>query len=346
MKEFPSKEQIETIPEAAKKEEIPIEKTGEPPEILDIKKERRQLSGKLREQLAQTEKGEKIFEQGKPVARYDENKKMFIVEQSGKKPQVATFGDLITDASWGLEYNLDKSAPKEIKRAYIIESVKQKLADLYDRQLIIEQIEKKEVHHYKKEVYQRIQERTEKEFEHSAGLLFEKILKNLLRQVQQDLPDLGIKIKDANVMKDVEYKIDFIIQVKKHQRGAEIEEIDPEKITKPAVLGIQFTLIRPSEPDFEKKLRQCQIAKKHLDELKIDDLILISLPTSKSEVVYKYRAWKELGKPVGGPEKLYDTSTKIIILKKVLQKMGIDDLLENQETRLKEYYDSKLKQIA
>lgn len=360
MEFFLNKRTIELAAEDKKKEEIngkkipypkEISKAGESAEkIFDIQKEKQEVIDKFNEKMHEIRQGKNASEKesnGKnSFAKFNGENGNFIVEKEGKDPQIATLGDLITDSSWGEDYELDDSAPLETKEKYYQKSTSIKASSLYDKQLIINRLSNDWLGEGKRTAYESIQKMGEREFEHSAGLIFEKMLKNMLLQLQYDIPDWNIKIERADVIKDVEYKIDFIIKVENRRRGARIEETGKKETENPLVLGIQFTLISPFEEKYKDKVWQTEKAKQHLSKMKIDDLVLISLPTDNREIINKYKTWKELGRPVGGPERLYDTHTKIAILKAVLQKMGIDDVLENQEEKLKEYYNSKLAPIV
>lgn len=313
--------------------------------FFDIQKEKQKIIDETSEKMHKIRLGENPKEkEGEILAQYDKEKRIFIIKIEGKEPQIATLGDLITDAFWGKLYKIDASAPLETKEAYYQKTTSLRVSKLFDEQLIIDKLSNDQLGAGKRTAYEAIQEMNEKKLEHSAGLIFEKILKSMLMQLQCDIPEWNIKIERADVVKDVEYKIDFIIKVANRKRGAKIQE--KTEINNPLVLGIQFTLISPSDEKYKDKIWQNEKAKQHLQKMKIDDLILISLPTDNREIINKYKTWKELGKPVGGPERLYDTNTKIAILKAVLQKMGILDLIEGKEEKIKEYYNSKLAPVA
>lgn len=357
MESFFEKKLIESAAEFVKKERVEKAENIRPAEIenadestkkiFDIQKEKQRIMDELYGKMQRIRRGKKIETAGqKTTAEFDKENNLFVLKQGGKEPQIATLGDLITDASWGKEYEISESAPLEIKEAYYNKAASIKVSELFDKQITVNKLSSDSVDHGKKMAYTAIQEKSEKGIEKSAGLIFEKVLKNLLLQLQYDIPDWEIKVERADAAKDVEYKIDFIIKVANKRRGAKIQEENEKDIDSPLVLGIQFTIIPSSAGRYKHKEWQTQQARRYLQELKIDDLILISLPTDNREIKKKYKTWVELGEPVGGPERLYDTNTKITILKAVLQKMGIDDIIETQEEKLKEYYNSKLAPVT
>ena len=357
MEFFLNKKLTESAAESVKKERENLTENSRPEEIekadkttqkiFDIQKEKQKIIDETSEKMHKIRRGEYTpnKESGQTsFAKFNEEKGAFTIEKEGKEPQTATLGDLITDAFWGKEYELNESTPLEIKEKYYQKVTSIKTSNLFDEQLVLNKLSNDWLGNGKRMAYGAIQEMNEQKMEHSAGLVFEKILKSILTQLQYDIPDWDIKIEKADVVKDVEYKIDFIIKVANRKRGAKIEE--KNGIDNPLTLGIQFTLISPSDEKYKDKVWQTEKAKQHLREMKIDDLILISLPTDNREIINKYKTWKELGKPVGGPERLYDTNTKIAILKTVLEKMGLDEVLKDQEEKLKDYYNSKLAPAA
>lgn len=208
-----------------------------------------------------------------------------------------------------------------------------------------------DVHSLKRHAYKEVRNLTEEKFGKHAGLIFERMIKNIFLQIMFDKSELGIKIEDVNVIEDVEGKIDFVIKFKKRTRGAAIEEKEGNLTEGKKVLGIQFTILSEDSPyyqmrgKFKNKIEQIRRVKESgmpISHTWLDDIILISVPVSVKEIIRRYQQWKQLGKPPGGPEALWDINTRISFIKAVLQKMGVNDLLREKEDELFQYYNSRL----
>ncbi len=177
-------------------------------------------------------------------------------------------------------------------------------------------------------------------FARSAGLIFEKNIVNLLRQLEYDLPQLNIKISQVNILKDMDEKIDFIISLPSaaHRRAVNVEEFKPRVLkTNKKTFGIQFTINPYSLPH---KIEQIKRVKQQgiIDKEKIDDLLLIKVPANSREIVNNYRNWQQNDRPSGGPEKLFAYQLKINFLKEIFKHCAQAGLIEHYEDKLKDYY--------
>lgn len=277
-------------------------------------------------------------------------KNIFYIDNQGEL-DTATLGELITDASYGIEYNLEvDKLPRQMIKQYVVAKIKIKLRNLFDQQLLWQaesqakqQRQSRRVGILKKVIKQRAPDKYEKTFGHSAGLIFEKNIINLLKQLEYDLPQLNIKIEEVDIIKDMDEKIDFIITLKNipHHRAVNVEEdAKSTAVIDKKTFGIQFT-INPYA--LEHKARQIKEIKQRgiTAKEKIDDLLLIRIPAGCREIISHYRTWQRNGKPPGGPEKLFEPQTKINFLKELLKNIGQVDIIEQHINELTNYYHQK-----
>jgi hypothetical protein len=184
--------------------------------------------------------------------------------------------------------------------------------------------------------YQKIEQRIITE---QAGLLFEKMINNLLKKITLDLPGWGLKIDRATIVEDVEESIDFLIEDERDYRGVNIE--DTENVSKGKPLGIQFTIIsEKTSPRFLKKERQVAEKKKELKKVK--DLILISVPIQNREVFEKYDQWRAQGAMPGGPENLFNSDQIAYFIAQILQETEFTEKDKKGNFVLKEKYNKEL----
>jgi len=231
--------------------------------------------------------------------------------------QKVSQGDLLTDINWGLYYELSAEVQKEFKEQYIKAVYDQEIAKLYDLQLIIQrtELEREQIDDFLADTYKKVGAALEKGGEESAGLLFEKMIKNILSKVAIDLKKYGLKIEPANVVEDVEEKIDFIIKHKK-TRGVGVEDVEQAQGGE-ETLGIQFTLKSAKSEDFQKKQRQIARALKKPHE--VDDLVLISVPVEHDVIFGNYKKWQRHDKLPGGPENCFKSEVIVNFIKEILK---------------------------
>ncbi|PJA47538.1 hypothetical protein CO172_00945 [Candidatus Uhrbacteria bacterium CG_4_9_14_3_um_filter_36_7] len=241
--------------------------------------------------------------------RYEDGR--FYRPSGNRKDQIVTLGEIMTGASWGIDFYLDpQTVPRNIRKQFLIERVKQKLLDALNHQIMEEESESRFTHEWKRDTYKRIQEEKESgtEYEH-CGLLAEKMVKNFLLGLSYDFP-VSFRLMEADVHQDVEQKIDFIVQVETHQRGVGTNK--QEKVTQK---GIQFTIQR-NQDVLAKKRQQIERSRRSLGE-DIDDIIFVNIPLE--HVLNIYKQWKGAKQPAGGPEKLWDAKTKVMIFRGIMQ---------------------------
>jgi len=306
--------------------------------------ERRIFDLEIQKQRLELEKNKSLAEGGlklkvdKRQINFDKYSQTFDYPTEKGFTQKVSQGDLLTDINWGLYYELAKEVPAEFKKQYIEAVYQMEIDKLYDQQLIIQRtkLEREQIDDYLAETYRKVGEAIEKGGEESAGLLFEKMIKNILSKVAIDLKKYGLKIELATVIEDVEEKIDFIIKHKKN-RGVGIEEVEQSEGME-ETLGIQFTLKSAKSEDFRHKQRQVARALKNPHE--VDDLILVSVPVEHDVIFGNYKKWQRHDKLPGGPENCFEAKVIVNFIKEILKNTelaGNDDFLKD----VQKYFEGK-----
>jgi hypothetical protein len=252
----------------------------------------------------------------------------FFVDIEGKLG-MATLGDLIGDSALGIEYNIPiETIERQDAKTYALERAKIRLKTLLNRQLALQ--EKERAHGkgklYREESFKEAEKELhakESGLEMHAGKQFEQDVIHLLKEVQYDVPELGVEVEEANVVQDMDEKIDFIVKIKEHHRGVCVEEsrfLEPEgkKQKEEVLFGIQFTINTDAK---EKKTKQIQESKARGIKSKVDDILLIMVPMSCREIGEAHAVWRAQGCPPGGPARLYAGTIRAEIVKKILEKI-------------------------
>lgn len=287
--------------------------------IFAMQQRKQEIMAKLKERIAalgteaelERREGERLVEQvnGK-----------YVVRGEGKGPDVvATKGEIMTDMDWGLYYHLDAgSVDRNVRKRYLIEDAKQELQRLLDKQITTDELASDYTSDGLRGAYEGRAESTGLE----TGFLAERMTKGFLKKLSYDLPDADFDVLEADAFQDVNSKMDFIIQRKKHERGVEVQESER--------VGIQFTTNTSAEAE-ERKERQLDRVRQNLDRAEgIKDVVLVQIPAS--EVRESYNAWKQNPQP-GGPEKLWSEGTQEFVFRNVLKDvLEPDEIQTNWET--------------
>jgi len=302
------------------------ERTPAARRIFDLEAEKQRLF------MAQ-EKGQQPEVKTRSI-EYDVDQNLFFFKAERGYEALVTPGDLMTDINWGINYELGNNVPVELKRQYLEAIYQDKIRQLHDRQLIIQrtELERNQIDHFLYDTYLKVQADMEKGGGESAGLLFEKMIENLLMKVSLDLAKWGIKVEKASVIEDVELKIDFTITFSHKVTGVGVEEVEDKK------LGIQFTLKSPQSEDFRKKQRQVARSLKNLHE--VDNLVLISVPIGHDEIFSKYKRWQHQDKKPGGPENFFEPEEVIHFVKEIFKNTELAESPEFYKD-LKNYLEAK-----
>jgi|GEM_PF-3078387 len=144
---------------------------------------------------------------------WDETAGQAITFKSGGIPEYVSKGQLLTAGLWSEEYYLDESTPRELKKAYTLHLARYQIADLYDHQIALSEINKSYNHNTGlDDAYTAIRERFETG-NLPDGIIAEKMVESYLTKLMHDF-DMPYTIKNVTIYEDVEYKIDFIIEPK------------------------------------------------------------------------------------------------------------------------------------
>ncbi|MCX6746253.1 MAG: hypothetical protein NTX00_04555 [Candidatus Parcubacteria bacterium] len=308
--------------------------------------ERRIFDLEIAKQRLELEKVQSLAEGGiklkveKRMIDYDKQAHDFDFPTEKGFSQKVSKGDLMTDINWGLYYELGNDAPPQFKEQYIKAVYDKEIAKFYDQQLIIQrtELERGEIDEFLFETYKKVGAALEKGGEESAGLLFEKMIKNILSKVAFDFKKYGLKIEEPpdRVIGDVEGKIDFIIKHKKN-RAVKIEDTNKAEGME-ETLNIQFTLKGYDTEEFAKKQRQ--VARALKENHNIHDLILISVPVEHDVIFGNYKKWQKHDKLPGGPENCFKSDVIVNFIKEILKNtelVGSDEFLKD----VQKYFEGK-----
>lgn len=264
-------------------------------DIFNLQKQKQEIINELKKDISSLddENNEKKIEIEREIFL---NKEGLLQNNKG---EIISLGELITDGEWEVDYSLNsETVPRQTRKRYLIERAKIKLQNLLDDQIAINERDSENVDTMKRDAYKRSYEDKHLGVE-KAGLLAEKMVRNLLKKIIIDL-GADFELEKADLYQDVNQKIDFIIKRKSRGRGVRIEESREN-------LGIQFT-INTREDIKRHKEKQIERSKKELlPEDHIKDIVLVSVPIN--DINNKYNEWKIDKKP-GGPDKLWSVDDK------------------------------------
>lgn len=296
--------------------------------ILKNNIDKRLVMHYLKEKLRQIDKKEDYPDKEKAHRRtifYDEEHGQFFVKEDAKKKPIS-FGDIVADYEYGIEYRPDDSVPEKQWRKI------RKLADLTEARRKVEHIFNQELmtlgfsagggstNITEQDLEKRFKE-TEPQDRGLEGLIAEKEVKNFLIRVQYNDPDLNFKVEPANAVEDTELKYDFKILLPEKRRGVAVEgnEMSREEFVKnKRSVGLQFTIAREG---LGHKIKQVKEAKKEISSKRyeeiikkpVDDIVLLKLDFIQYSEYFK--RWLAAGKPSGGPEQYLTKEEKVRIFK-------------------------------
>ena len=324
-----------------------ITKTQEQREIEALQTYKEQITDQLQEELRMISEKKGIIRGRGTLNRevmYDARHDSFLVNCEGALGS-ATLGDLIADVSLGSEYTLPlDSVPVELAKQYVLARAKTRINQLYNRQVALQEKEKSEQKGkltragYFNEALKDLDAK-EKGVEIHAGKQFEQDAVHLLKQIQFDLPELGIEVEEVNVVQDMDEKIDFIVKIHEHHRGVQVEE-DEKTIGDDSVFGIQFTL-KWKEEDLKTKQQKIDKSLAHGIQTKVDDVLLVTVPVTCDEIKKAHEEWHKKGCLPGGPVRLYAQEVKLKILEKITERVGVKNIVGEQREKIEEYLSAK-----
>ncbi|MDD5290483.1 MAG: hypothetical protein PHT40_04850 [Patescibacteria group bacterium] len=320
--------------EAAKRQHTNLEVQKE---IFGIQKEKQKIMAELKKQLAALDQPENVLEKepGDRPTKFDEQTQSFMYKDDLGRENLATFGEIITDMDWGVNYSLDtKSTPRFLMKKYLVERAKKKLGELLDLQIIKSEVGGDIAHEKRREVYQEIEKGRKSGLNQELpGFVSEKMVKNLLKKsaIDQEFP---FEVHEADVFQDVEQKIDFIIHRQDRLRGVNVEADE-----KAEDVGVQFTKSQNKE-QIKRTQVEKSIANLKKEGGRIKDIALVIFPLTIAKTLEEI--WKKNGRPAGGPDKfLYRHVAKklfIELLHGIFTVEKIDDYWRQVENNFPERF--------
>jgi 6-pyruvoyl-tetrahydropterin synthase len=288
-------------------------------QIFAIQKKKQDRFRKFKAFLAKTrgEHGEFIrpkIKEGVSLVAGNPEGGYFVKDANGVSVPV-TYGELMTDQEWGVEYAFDESVDIHTVREYQLRQVKNELMEDLDYQIIASEANRSTNEETKRKAYRMIGERMGKDLE-QAGVIAEKMVKNFLKKLSLE-SNGSFELLDADAFQDVENKADFIIRRKNTERAKGAQVVESDAVSHPLFedIGIQFTTNFDKEKQLQK-VKQLDKVKKRLVDMQ--DLVLVTLPTH--EAGEHYKTWMNDKKP-GGPDKLWSQETREVIFRGVMNKV-------------------------
>ncbi len=291
-----------------------------------IQRKKQEIMDRLRADLEELrknpEKSVEISESGRKVAG-DENGGLAIEASNGKK--TLSFGDIIADREWGVEYNLDKSVPSILRKRYILECAKKHIGDLFNDQIVQMDPLAESIVNNKKILDNRIIARGEVKYGSDNGLLAERMAYSFFLRRSYGADKL-FRALPTDVYGDVHDKIDFILKriAPTHIRGIKTETVSGTGST-----GIQFTINKNKNSKNIKPFARGAAAS---EESPVNDVVILKIRGEWPKDIFN--KWLEAGRPSGGPEQFLEEDKKARLLRGALQKMltpeEIEKYLEQQ----------------
>lgn len=285
-----------------------------------------------------------------------EGKFHFVWKDHDGYPKNLTRGDLISDMEWGIYYDLNhldlagrnlRESYEDFRKKYITHFYQRKI-DRFTNMEIAARFTKSEqdpqIANAYKATYHRLKD--EKEGESGpAGFLFETMLKCILQKVSEDFGhrhDFKFVLGRGNVMADIKYKSDIVIEFIQGNRGVNVNESKEVK-------GFQVTLIERNDPKFRKKLQQIERANQRLREDKasgentiVDEVVDFKVEVGNQEVLDNFNNWAKRKRPGGGPELFFSADRIMEFLTDIFQKSDLDLNIKSQiRETLQNYFKEK-----
>lgn len=279
--------------------------------IYQFQKDKQEIMGALKSELSCLDNPEcKQREKTKDerYATYNAEDGTFnYMDDQGYKRQ-ATFGEVVTDLEWDVDYCLDTaSVPRDLVKKYLLERAKRDLGVKLDQQIIASESQRKHLDESKREAYRRVAaEQKTGEIKMRSGVISEKIVQNFMKKLSIDR-GLPYTVRHADIYQDVEQKIDFIIHREDYARGVGVEAGKQD-------VGIQFSINKSARGH---KARQVARARRRLGQREpIKDIVLVIFPKIVARKLM--RNWTEAGRPAGGPDKALNKKTARELYTKLL----------------------------
>ena len=284
--------------------------------VFELQKQKQEIIKRLEEERRQLNNPDYLPEKELGSRKVSYDGEQFLVKGENGQVTALTLGEIITDYEFGINYYLDSSVPRAIQKKYALEKARRQLHGLLEEQIIYDDASRGKMEVGAPIIARRKVLTGKVEYQHQEGFLAEIMVSNFLEKLSIDY-DVDFKLVKADVYEDVFHKIDFFIKRKSHNRGVKVEEIETENTKKVEAknFGIQFTLRKRGL--LEKRKQISQMKEKIGNEIELDDIVLVSVPLDRLRDIYSQ--WNEANRPSGGPDKLWDKSTKHFIVERIFQ---------------------------
>ena len=253
---------------------------------------------------------EKKPEQAKNVWQIEQQADKLIYRDERGQAQEISFGELLTDGEWGLQYYFDKSVTDEIKLEYLKAEAQRKMHAGYNKALLLQELANPDLDEYKRTGYQAMLDDMESGQEH-FGLQIEKAVKNFFKKISID--HQFFEVYDTDVKKDMRDKIDFILANVHHLQGVAVEE-DPNAKKE---IDVQFTT-NLSPENIWNKSSQLQRAREH-SKTESTDAIQALIKMDGRNFRFSQNRWAAKKTP-GGPDKAWRAGTKWELFQQAMRK--------------------------
>lgn len=266
-------------------------------EVYDLQKRKQEVMAALQRELValdDIEAKESAPEGSRAVSMRDG--KLLTVNDRGEQFEV-TMGDIVTDGTWGIEYQMDKaSVPRVMRKRVLVERARRHLEDLLDEQILTEELGRRSLGEGERKAYSSLKDMRE-EGEERFGFKAERMVTQTVRKMIID-DGRPFRYESANVFQDVRKKIDFIIRSTDYGRGVKVESDESGDIE---TKGVQLTIKQKAE-DLQRKQQQIDRSKSRLKaDDRIDDIALMSV--DNRIIGRAYETWNKKGRPPGGPDR-------------------------------------------
>lgn len=291
-------------------ENFPEEKEELKEEILALEKQKQQKIEDFKNSLEKLEKSEPTIEDRElPKVKLNVNGDLIVEKE--EETLAASLGDLVADHSWGRNYQMDKSVPKNIQKKYLTETTKEDIIDLTNKQILL--LKHSSQNSYERKAYKKIEEeKKEGTRKKHAGIIAEKIAQNLLKKTELDCEKANFSLEPSDVELDVEYKIDFLIRKEsggENLRGVHTEKKEEERKKEKKIQkeGVQFTTnLQKLKKKKEQTKRAERKARKDERLENLQDIVVVAVNENFKSI---YENWqKNDEKRPGGPlEEMYES---------------------------------------
>ena len=300
--------------------------------IRQLQSEKQAIMAELKEHLRQLDQSGKqqIGRSSGFPTRYMDGQLLASVD-NGQHWQSVTVGELVTDAEWGVDYNINAAKiPRSVCKKYLYEKAKMQIQSLLNEQILHDELADRFIDSGKERAYSALL--AERRKIPQFGHVVEVMIKNYLTKLGYD-HNMDLTVELGDVHQDVEHKIDFIIRRTGHTRGVEVNQNSEIES-----LAVQLT-INTQDEVLAHKRDQVARSKRNLQQRgQVDDIALVSVGSSVSaEMLQQYNVWLRDGKQPGGPDRELSLATKEALFRQLLQRMYSDEELDERWRQIAGY---------